>query len=66
MINTTQITFLHLSTTGTKDNPKGCLYSYQKGKRDYMNTKEYRLLAQKGHEILGQESFVPSTVDRVI
>ncbi len=56
MISTTQITFFHLSTTGTKDNPmtrkrkrvnkNGCLGSHQKEKRDYMNTKEYRLLAQ--------------------
>ena len=47
---------LHLSTIGTKDNPKmrkrkcvnkkGYLCPYQKGKRDYMNMKEYRLLAQ--------------------
>ena len=46
---------LHLSTKGTNVAPKmrkhncvnkeGCLCPPQKGKRDYMNTKEYRLLA---------------------
>ena len=48
---------LHLSTKGTNVAPKmrkhncvnkeGCLCPPQKGKRDYMNTKEYKLLAQK-------------------
>ncbi len=55
MINITQITFLHLSKTGTMGNlktrkrkcvnKKGYLCSHQNGKRDYMNTKEYRLSA---------------------
>jgi hypothetical protein len=46
---------LHLSTIKTKGNPtmkkhncvnkEGCLCPPQKGKRDYMNTKQYRQLA---------------------
>ncbi len=53
---------LHLSTISMKDNPKmrkrkcvnkrGCLCPPQKGKYDYMNTKEYRLLGQQKQLIL--------------
>jgi hypothetical protein len=55
MIDTTDITVLHLSISGTKDNlqirkrkcvnKKGYLWLHQTGKRDNLNTKEYRLLA---------------------
>jgi hypothetical protein len=47
---------LHLFTIGTKGNPtmrkhncvnkEGCLCPPHKGKRDYMNTKQYKQLAQ--------------------
>jgi hypothetical protein len=50
---------LHLITTGMKGNPtmrkyncvnkEGCLCPPQKGKRDYMNTKQYKQLAQIAH-----------------
>ena len=55
LINNARMT-LYLSTLGTKGKPKmrkhNCVNTKaylcppQKGKRDYMNTKEYRLLAQ--------------------
>jgi hypothetical protein len=51
----------HLSTIGMKGNPtmrkhncvntKGCLCPPHKGKRDYMNTKQYRQLAHPGPSI---------------
>jgi hypothetical protein len=51
----------HLSTIGMKGNPtmrkhncvntKECLCPPHKGKRDYMNTKQYRQLAHPGPSI---------------